>query len=743
MDIKDVSNESRYIGYLKQLQGAAERAARRKGQAVRDHPPSQQLVSSFLMKLMAASYGPRSDENTIATTQVPAPYPPCIKSVNDLDPIMISDMRLETHHRGKKTMLRVLTPPDRMTAVMAIVEDEKGIAVLLQLYHQPEETIVPTTEILNPNMVCILKEPFFKCATDGTYSLRVDHPSDIIRLDGADDRIPSHWRPSTVISGENSTDLRKQGNDAVQAKKWAEALRLYSSAIRAGQNLEDRQLAFLNRSLVNLNMDRPRQALLDAEKATNPAMPSEKSLFRKARALYELGDYQQSLEMLEKLTQSFPENKAASSEKDRLRERLNEQRTGEYKFKQMYKQAEQTPPLIDCATFSAPVEIRESPGRGKGLFTTKAVSAGELLLCEKAFSYSFAGDEQSTKQTKMLMNITTKRIVVGGQARLLSLIVQKLYHNSSLSAEFGDLHHADYQKATVLETDGTPVVDSFLVEKINSLNCFGAPRTSRESFLKATSSSRDMTGDEDFKYTTSGIWLLASRINHSCVGNCRRSFIGDMQIVRATRDLPAGTELFFCYRLPVAFESYQETQKGLNHWGFTCDCGLCLCKKATSGSILQRRKVLSDDLRRLLDHPGSGYEAKATRLLKALEKTYPTNNDCAIQLELWEPYFTFGAQLLKNNQLNMAAKMILKGLEALGHRIIACPPNDIADRPRLEVERWGVANDVVPWAFDNLANVYGQPAPELCSAAGHYAEVAYTMVVGEKETWPEVFSISS
>ncbi|SCV57511.1 related to TPR domain protein [Fusarium fujikuroi] len=743
MDIKDVSNESKYIGYLKQLQDAAERAARRKGQAVRDHPPSQQLVSSFLMKLMAASYGPRSDENTIATTQVPAPYPPCIGSVNDLDPIMISDMRLETHHRGKKIMLRVLTPPDRMTAVMAIVEDEKGIAVLLQLYHQPEETIVPTTEILGPNMVCILKEPFFKCATDGTYSLRVDHPSDMIRLDGADDRIPSHWRPSTVISGENSTDLRKQGNDAVQAKKWAEALRLYSSAIRAGQNLEDRQLAFLNRSLVNLNMDRPKQALLDAEKATNPAMPSEKSLFRKARALYELGDYQQSLEMLEKLTQSFPENKAASSEKGRLHERLNEQRTGEYKFKQMYKQAEKAPPFIDCATFSAPVEIRESPGRGKGLFTTKAVSAGELLLCEKAFSYSFAGDEQSTKQTKMLMNLATKRIVVGGQARLLSLIVQKLYHNSSLSAEFGDLHHADYQKATVLETDGTPVVDSFLVEKINSLNCFGAPRTSRESYLKATSSSRDMTDGEGFKYTTSGIWLLASRINHSCVGNCRRSFIGDMQIVRATRDLPAGTELFFCYRLPVPFESYQETQKGLNHWGFTCGCGLCLSKKATSGSILQRRKVLADDLRRLLDHPGSGNEAKASRLLKALEKTYPTNNDCAIRLELWGPYFGFGAHLLKNNQLNMAAKMILKGLEALGHSIIACPPHDITDRPRLEVKRWGVANDAVPWAFNNLANVYDQLAPGLCSAAEHYAEVSYTMVVGEKETWPEVFSSSS
>ncbi|KAJ4016210.1 hypothetical protein NW766_004401 [Fusarium irregulare] len=517
----------------------------------------------------------------------------------------------------------------------------------------------------------------------------------------------------------------------------------YSSAIQVGQTLEERQIAFLNRSLANLNLDRPKQALLDAEKATNPAMPSEKCLFRKARALYELGDYQQSLETLEKLTQSFPENKAAVSEKDRINERLKEQRTGEYDFKKMYEQAEKSPPFIDCATFSAPIEIRDSPGRGKGLFTTKAVSAGELLLCEKAFAYSFAGDEQSRKQTKILMNLATKRMVMGGQAHLLTLIVQKLYHDSSLSTDFGDLHRADYQKSTVLETDGTPVVDSFLVERITSLNSFGAPRTSRESYLQATSGSRDMTGVKDSAHTTSGIWLIASRINHSCVGNCRRSFIGDMQIVRATRDLAADTELFFSYRLPVPFESYQEAQKGLNHWGFTCDCELCLGKKVTSKSVLQKRKAFAGDLKKLLGHPDSGNRAKAIRLIKALEKTYPTNNDCAMRLELCELYFAQGAHMLENNQLTDAAKMILRGLEALGHSIIACPPNDITDRPRLEIQRWGVANDAVPWAFCNLANVYRQLAPELCSAAEHYAEVSYAMVVGEKETWPEVFSSSS
>lgn len=216
-----------------------------------------------------------------------------------------------------------------------------------------------------------------------------------------------------------------------------------------------------------------------------------------------------------------------------------------------------------------------------------------------------------------------------------------------------------------------------------------------------------------------------------------------MQIVRATKDLAADTELHFCYRLPVPFESYQEAQKGFKNWGFTCDCELCLCKKATSRSVFQKRRVLADSLQRLLDHPDSWNGAKAIRLIKSLEETYPTNNDCAIRLELWEPDFAFGARLLKNNQLNNAARMIVKGLEALGYSIIACPPDDITNRPRLEIERWGVANDAVPWAFYKLANVYRQLAPELCLAAEHYAEVSYTMVVGEKETWPEVFSSSS
>ena len=92
-----------------------------------------------------------------------------------------------------------------------------------------------------------------------------------------------------------------------------------------------------------------------------------------------------------------PKNSDAWKEITRVQQRLNEEQKGLYQFSDMYKQAESTPPLIDCATYVGSVAVRDSPGRGKGLFTTKPVKAGELLLCEKAFVYSYADDESDLK----------------------------------------------------------------------------------------------------------------------------------------------------------------------------------------------------------------------------------------------------------------------------------------------------------------------------------------------------------
>ncbi len=104
---------------------------------------------------------------------------------------------------------------------------------------------------------------------------------------------------------------------------------------------------------------------------------------------------------------------------------------------------------------------------------------------------------------------------------------------------------------------------SLLVERIISLNGFGCALTSEERNLRATKESEN-------RYHSGGVWLMASKINHSCISNVRRSFIGDLQIIRATRDIPADTELTFWYTVPTG--DYYKMQKGLESWDFQCKC---------------------------------------------------------------------------------------------------------------------------------------------------------------------------
>lgn len=108
--------------------------------------------------------------------------------------------------------------------------------------------------------------------------------------------------------------------------------------------------------------------------------------------------------------------------------------------------------------------VKISPDRGRGLFTTKAVKAGELLLCEKAFAHCYAGSsEESSKdgsKINLLVNIHTNRMTMGMQSDLITAIVQKLWRNPSLLSEFATLHHGSYEPVCVTEVDGKPVIDT-------------------------------------------------------------------------------------------------------------------------------------------------------------------------------------------------------------------------------------------------------------------------------------------
>ncbi|KAL4861267.1 hypothetical protein BDV12DRAFT_204185 [Aspergillus spectabilis] len=260
------------------------------------------------------------------------------------------------------------------------------------------------------------------------------------------------------------------------------------------------------------------------------------------------------------LRQEYPSNNTAINEFNRAIARLLEEKRGKYNFKHMQQEVvKKSPPLFDHATYVGPVVVRTTESRGRGLFTTKDIKAGDLLLCKKAFAHAFYDPEDSEKGLALLINVETDLMTIGTQADLLTILVQKLYKNPSLMSTITNLHHGSYNPVGVSEVDDTPIVDTFLIERIMALNCFSCPLSSLETHIRSSTDKAEATraGNE---FHSCGVWPLASYINHSCDSNAQRSFNGDMMIVRATRDITRDSEITFWYKSPWGDEVEFETR---------------------------------------------------------------------------------------------------------------------------------------------------------------------------------------
>ncbi|PGH18369.1 hypothetical protein AJ79_00435 [Helicocarpus griseus UAMH5409] len=387
---------------------------------------------------------------------------------------------------------------------MAIVEDEMEDVLCLQLYHQDVDRA--NDDILPQGTVFIIKEPYLKLMADGNYGIRVDHLSDIVYLPVGDHRFP---------------------------RVGSEGLRNTCSYTRAFDcsPTPDEERAIC-------------PALCDLESASTSVF-----LSRKAEALYQLQRYRECCVVLTTHRVEYPDNIQAKNDLTRAVERLVEQVKGRYHFQQLYREASKLrPPCLDHSSHTGPVAVKHSGSRGRGLFTTEAVKAGDLLLCEKAFSYAFAqpGDSEYDKHVSLLISPETNTMTLGAQAELLTMTVQKMHRNPSLASTITDLHHGSYKSVEISDADDAPVVDTFLVERVIFLTSFGCPLPSRETIMSSRLGTYGQKPKyEDEKFHSCGIWPIASYINHSCNSNARGAFIGDMMIVRATRDIAANTEITF------------------------------------------------------------------------------------------------------------------------------------------------------------------------------------------------------
>ena len=226
MNVISTLSKAERVAYVEALNREAEAAFCRKGEKPNDIPPAVLNISQHLMctqqkHLHGVVGGPHAK---ITNILMPESYLPSTASTHRLQEILISEMRLKTHHRGRKVYLRVVTPPGRFNALSTVVEDPAGTAVWLALYQVPLESQMAANKILFEGRICLLKEPFFRAAADGSYILRVDHVSDIQWLGEDDENVPVEWRQHFRII-LTSQDIRQEGNEAVKQENWEVAVR--------------------------------------------------------------------------------------------------------------------------------------------------------------------------------------------------------------------------------------------------------------------------------------------------------------------------------------------------------------------------------------------------------------------------------------------------------------------------------------------------------------------------------------
>ncbi|KAL3481451.1 hypothetical protein BJX99DRAFT_253759 [Aspergillus californicus] len=725
-----------YFQALENQQQVLRNGQLRKGQRPDQTRSREEIIMTFEFQHLMRLRNQTSGEYETHTSYVPPAYAPCITPLQDFRKSMLQDLRLETHHRGTYVVLRAVTSSYAISGVAAVVEDENAGVVVLQLHNQAENTV---NELLKKGTIMLLKEPYPKLMADGGYGVRVDHLSDIVFLPPYDERVPTCWRKRVPGWLRTAMGWKEEGNTFYKTGRYNSAIECYTQGLDTSPTDSEKQILILNLNLglASLKLEQFDAAIRHFDLVLNTNGHSGKALWGKSQALHHLQKHLERHDILMCLQVRVPTFAPAKNVLPTAAKHLEEQLHGKYNFAQLYKEANKLrPPHLNHASFIGSVEVRPSGNKGRGLFTTKPVKAGDLLLCEKAFAHAYINSEDPDESLPMtlLVNAENRTMTMGAQAHLIKMVVQRIYRNPSPASTITDLHRGLYEGVKVREIDETPVVDTFLVEQTVSLNVFGCSLTTRGNNMKDTSPTNQPHRHGDDIFHSCGVWPTASYINHSCDSNSRRAFIGDMMIVRVSRDLPTDTEITFSYE-EVDDDDVDKCANMCSHWGFQCGCAICKDIRSAGKATAAKRKNLKNALGRLFQSGSTQTDASRIELIiKLLAQTYSNPASNVPRLSVFDAQLALVNLYMVRGQLKKAINFGLQALHSAGFVIEGGRSSYTSP---LVVVRWGLMMDGLIATWIMLADAYNivAPAGGLRDSAWEYARISYQVCIGESETF--------
>lgn len=737
-------------------------------------------------------------------------YAPCEIPLRDLEPIdNLTDLIVESHHIGRVIFVKTFAEPARIEAIVNAVEDAAGNVDRLALFHMSQR--VSPEEVLPRGTVLAIKEPWFRRAQDGGVVIRVDHPSNAMIVDTTNPLVPAAWRAKQVVP--TLTEITVEASEMMVKNCFQAANVLFTEALKLLHEDCDKHEAVrrsLHRSRANarLSLEHFEDAVEDALQGITPGTPKTLSKQEKdgnvqaynliASTHYLLAEFADAKQYLEQALALLPHHDKAGKRLvkenlQRTEKRLKEQKTGVYDFAAMSASATLNNRSLDHASFLSNTEIRPAGAHGRGLFATKKIEVGEVIMVEKsmfniwtdrigaksgdlkidwndehlfdvwsnlscnprkaaAFFELYDGDDSfyfkkdGKKKMTLATNIDGKQVILDVfQIRAVldhnltpcaevksslckkfllfepdkeeqqvgeKTLVAETKHNNKNDNDDDDEEEEEGLSKDNAKTKGKKKSKGKKKNKGKqiasttpsaSTPASSPPRTHAPAVASSsTTATRDDGGSGSYSGPKSsfGIWHRASYMNHSCLPNAYRAFIGDMMIVRATRQIPDGGEILVQYVDPTL--PYADRQKALAAWNIArCDCPLCEVEASLPAEMLAKRLRVARQSADFLEEdrkksrfqrrpPCRIVQSRFFDLARELGATYPEDlYDSLPRFEMLKLGMWMVETSITPWQAIDSAQMILRdvGIKTRFSRVGA---------QMLEVNRTGVGSGVVP-----------------------------------------------
>ena len=361
---------------------------------------------------------------------------------------------------------------------------------------------------------------------------------------------------------------------------------------------------YSNRGLCYLKIGELEYALTDFKRATQLDPESFNCQYLVALTWSKIGNHNLSLDLLRKIK---PKNNTDIYELEKIikeEEKFTENIKGKFDFIAMRRDETKQNKIGE---FIGPIQILPSPKHGRGLFTTRRVKKGENLCVVKAIelldtNLSNCGCDNCRKKTiknaPLKESLFAKVVECARKSKLTTARLVSLCDTSIKKVNIGLYSSCGHEFAKNFDTSLYPVdklqtlvEDNLYLEldHFDPAGVFHSPNVfpsnslfpkdislesfSLEAFTSRFQLSKPLSPMVPF---FSGVWLLPSFINHSCMPNAYKIFIRDVCIVRAITDIPEGEEVFASYCRLSLFTSTPVRHEFL---GFKCECNYCEFEK--------------------------------------------------------------------------------------------------------------------------------------------------------------------